>query len=96
MREYVTKNLVSEIIGLTPATGRKAPQGNVAAKKSEASRPQRTRFDVYFEGVNKSQVIACSNPLASWRRYPEYVRLLLTWQKCISERARRKGRVKKG
>ena len=55
MREYV-KNLVSEIIGLTPPQAGKHLKGTAAKKRGEQTTENQIRR--VFEGVNKSQVPA--------------------------------------
>lgn len=83
MREYV-KNLVSEIIGLTPPQAGKRMKGTAAKKRGEQTTENQIRR--VFEGVNKSQ--AYNRNLTENQS--------MGWMAATHKRARVKGRVKRG
>ena len=83
MREYV-KNLVSEIIGLTPPQAGKHRKGTAAKRRGEQTTENQIRR--VFQGVNKSQTD---------RDHFEYKNSLYGMGE-IHKRARVKGQVRRG
>jgi len=88
MRDF-TKNLVSEIIALTPPQAGKHRRGVAAKKRGE--RTTEVHIRRVFEGVTKRK-LSPANPLATGAHTQNQT---IAWMAAAHKRARRKGRVER-